>query len=120
MAANKLEIKVLNYNEMTPFKLNTLDFVDSAEGVIVPLMGDGRMLIVVMNGSGNEQTITLKKGTGPMGAAKDKAVTMANGELIFMAVESGLYGQTEGENRGHIHIGSTSTDIQVGCFCLPE
>ena len=120
MAAMKLEPKVLNYNEMSPFKLSTLGFIDDADGVLVPMMGDGRMLVVVMNGTGSEQTITLKKGTGPMSAAKDKAVAMANGELIFLAVESGLYGQTEGENRGYIHIASTSGDIQMGCFCMPE
>ena len=120
MAALKLEPKVLNYNEMTPFKLGSLSFVDTTDGALVPLEGDGRMMIVVMNGTGSEQTITLKKGNGPMGAAEDKTATMANGELIFMAVESGLYGQTEGENRGYIHVGTSSSDLQMGCFCLPE
>ena len=91
MAALKLDPKVLNYNEMTPFKLNTLSFIDDADGVLVPMEGDGRMMIVAMNGTGSEQTLTLKKGTGPMGAAQDKTAAIANGELIFMAVESGLW-----------------------------
>ncbi|MBP1559330.1 MAG: hypothetical protein J6B40_07195 [Oscillospiraceae bacterium] len=120
MAAMKLDPKVLNYNEMNSFKLSTLSFIDDADGVLVPMEGDGRMMIVAMNGTGSEQTVTLKKGTGPMGAAQDKTAAMANGELIFMAVESGLYGQTEGENRGYIHVTASSGDLQMGCFRLPE
>lgn len=120
MAGMKLTPIEFKYNEMSPIKLNSLGFLDDADSALVPICGDERVVIVVMNGTGSDQTITLEKGNGVMGAAEDKTVTMANGQLIFMAVESGPYGQVSGENRGYISVKSSSGDIQVGCFRFPQ
>ncbi|MBR5559006.1 MAG: hypothetical protein IKU72_02020 [Oscillospiraceae bacterium] len=120
MAAVNIEPKKIMRNSLT--MVNPADFVavNAADGAVVPMFSDSRLLIVCHNSGSGSVTATVVKGNALQGAGSDLTLQMTAGGYAFAVVESGLYGNTSGELRGKICLKGSSANLQVAAYHMPE
>lgn len=104
--------------EKTKLKWNEAGFpaeavsVDAAEGGLISMGADQKMLILITNGAAAEATATVKAGDG-IQATEDLVITLAASGTAAVSLESGKYLITKGENKGNVLIIGENVMVQA-------
>lgn len=97
----------------------TVAITAPADGAIVPYdKADHKIVLIIKNNGGAEQTATIKKGNALQGV-QDLVITLAAGKTHVAVIESGRFVNVSGTNKGKIQIIGSTTDIQVAAIALP-
>lgn len=120
MAAVNITPKKLNRNSLTAMQAADFAAVNAADGAVVPIFNDGRLLIVCNNSGSGAVTATVVRGNALQGAAADLTLSVEAGGYAFAVVESGLYGNVSGALRGKILLKGSSANLKVAAYHLPE
>ena len=88
--------------------------VASAEGVLVPMGADQKMVILLTATAST--TATIKAGDG-IQATEDIEISLESGKTAAVSVESGKFLITTGENKGNILV--IGENIKVQAIELP-
>lgn len=114
MAAAKVVTKKLIWNKGEEY---TLTPIGSADGAYLTPGNDEATLIVL--GSSADVTATIKAGDGIQGVS-DITVSVGASKMAFVAVESGRFKITKGENAGKIKVMASASGLSAGCIVLPR
>ena len=79
---------------------------------------DDKYLILVQNTATSAKNVTVKAGNGLQGVA-DMTTSLAASSYAFVSLESGLFKNVSGTDKGKVIITGGSADIKVAVFKLP-
>lgn len=115
-------VKLTGYNKVctaiTTASLTTA--VDATDGATFVMdEADEKYLVMVSNVHVSAaKSVTFKAGNG-LQAVGDYTVEIAAGKSVVLALESGVFKNVSGTNKGKVVITGTSADIEVAVFVLP-
>ena len=96
--------------------LNEIEKADASREVKVPYEeADHKLVLIVKNTGGADETIAVAPGEMPMSGNEELEISVPAGESIAIAFESGRYKKKD----GYIHIESSSTDLGFQLIALP-
>lgn len=123
MAATEITpIKLTSFNTITKETAAT-DFaaIDATNGAyFVMAKGGDKYVIGIKNAAQTavDKTITIKAGNGLQGT-NDISLVLANGEIAWVALDSGKFKNVYGENKGKVILTGTDNNLQVKVIELP-
>ena len=92
----------------------------SLGGFLTPTKKDGKILVMLINkDSGNATTCTIEKGNGLQGCGDDLVVDLAASGVKVIAIETGLFMDVYGTNKGKIIFKDAAADTKVIAYELP-
>jgi hypothetical protein len=117
MAIVAIEKTELSRNELSAMPSTVA--VDATDGAAIAYdKADQKILIILENAAGTENTGSVLAGNGIQGA-RDLDFTLAAGGVSCMVVESGKYVNASGTNKGKLLIEGADANIKVACVVLP-
>ncbi len=93
--------------------------VDASDGASIAYdKADHKILIILENAAGAENTGSILAGNGIQGTS-DLDFTLAANSTSCIVVESGKYVNASGTNKGKLLIEGADANIKVACVVLP-
>ncbi len=118
MAVVKIENTKLNFNKAGTIPAAVA--VDASDGAAVVYSGkeDARILVIIENADSGDKKATVTAGGGVQGVS-DLEITVSGTSKAAVVLESGVYVQTEGDNRGCVVIKGEDDNIKIAAIELP-
>lgn len=89
-------------------------------GYLTPTKKDGKVLVMLINNdSGNATTCTINKGNGLQGVGADLDVALEASQVKIIALETGVFLNVSGDNKGKIIFKDSAADTKVIAYELP-
>lgn len=89
-------------------------------GFLTPTKADGKILVMLINNdSGNATTCTIEKGNGLQGVGSNLEVALTASQVKVLALETGLFLNTHGTNKGKIIFKDAAADTKVIAYEMP-
>lgn len=94
--------------------------IDPADGAYVRYDRRDGAVLLVLESTGGEADVTVKKGDSVMAAGSDLIVHVGAGEKLALTLESGRYLVTSGENKGRVLFAASAAGINLSAVVLPQ
>ena len=78
---------------------------------------DDKYLVIAQNTANAAGTLTIKKGNGIQGVV-DKTITIAAGKTVCFTLESGMFKNVSGDNKGRVIFAGAAT-LKLAVVKLP-
>ena len=78
---------------------------------------DDKYVIIAQNTAETAGTLTIKKGNGIQGVV-DKTITIAAGKTVYFTLESGMFKNVSGDNKGRVIFAGAAT-LKLAVVKLP-
>ncbi len=120
MAITKLVPQKINRNSITVVDDLVYTAVSFSDGAAVDMHDDSRLVIYCHNTGSASADVVVRSGNALQTTGQDLLKTIPAGKVALITVESGLFGNLEGELRGKLHIDVGSANVKACAVLMPQ